>query len=448
MKLEFLNHSSLLADCGEVRVVMDPWLEGSAFNDGWDLVAPSRFAPEDWARVTHIWFSHEHPDHFSPKTLRTIPEASRRAITVLYQVSKDRKIVDFCRKLGFREVRECLPGEWLTLAPGVSLRCDPFTSGDSWLAIKTPGLTLLNLNDCGMTTSSQVSAVQTEVGPVDVLATQFSISAWDGNPEEIERLRAGATKMIERMVTQVTVLKPRWTIPFASFVRFSHEENQFLNAFHNSIELAEGALNERTSTVPVVLYPGDTWEAGSPHDNQSAVVRWQQAYQAAAQRPLHANRPVTVERLQEAARAWCSRLGAISDPLRLRLSLARVRYERMSGGAFARALGLLALRAPRALIWLEDQRSAFAFAFPAGLTAIDAPRSACDVALSSDSLLFALENLFGGETLLVNARFREVRPGSRGALFSYFELASGVNQGLRLSWSSAGRRLLRLFRPA
>ena len=138
--------------------------------------------PEDWFGVTHLWFSHEHPDHFSPTTLRGIPEAAQARITALYQVTADGKVAGFCRGLGFRDVIELAPGRWHALAPGVELRCEPWSPGDSWLAIRTPEATLVNLNDCAINEAEQVAQVRAIVGRVDLLATQFSISAWDGNP--------------------------------------------------------------------------------------------------------------------------------------------------------------------------------------------------------------------------------------------------------------------------
>ena len=38
MKLEFVNHASYVLESGGVRLLCDPWLEGTAFNDGWALL--------------------------------------------------------------------------------------------------------------------------------------------------------------------------------------------------------------------------------------------------------------------------------------------------------------------------------------------------------------------------------------------------------------------------
>jgi len=82
MLVEWVNHASFVVESGTVNLICDPWLDGTAFNHGWRLISPTIFRYEDFARVTHIWFSHEHPDHFSPSNLKRIPEQFRRNVTV------------------------------------------------------------------------------------------------------------------------------------------------------------------------------------------------------------------------------------------------------------------------------------------------------------------------------------------------------------------------------
>ena len=102
LQLDFVNHASLIVSHGGVRLLSDPWLQGTSFNDGWALLSPSAFGPEDFEGITHIWYSHEHPDHFSPRCLALCPEALRPGIEVLFHASEDTKIVRHCEGLGFR----------------------------------------------------------------------------------------------------------------------------------------------------------------------------------------------------------------------------------------------------------------------------------------------------------------------------------------------------------
>jgi hypothetical protein len=155
--------------------------------------------------------------------------------------------------------------------------------------------------------------------------------------------------------------------------------------------------------------------------------------------------------LVDLSRRWSERLRQGVDPLRLRLRLARqrARFLRAHGGLLglvSAALALLTLAEPEAFVWVSDYGSAFCVSLAGGLRRDARPREHCDVQLSSDSLRYAFQFLWGGETLQVNARFRELRPGARRPLFQYFSLAGGRNRGEALGWRDLFARLLRLRR--
>ena len=78
--IEFVNHASFIIEAGGLSILNDPWLFGSAFNNGWDLLCDYRLPVERFASIDYIWFSHEHPDHFSPPVLKSIPEDIRHRI--------------------------------------------------------------------------------------------------------------------------------------------------------------------------------------------------------------------------------------------------------------------------------------------------------------------------------------------------------------------------------
>jgi hypothetical protein len=109
MLMRWVNHASFLLETGKIKLICNPWIEGTAFNNGWRLVSPTKCACQDFAGVTHIWFSHEHPDHFSPSNLHSIPEEFRRRITVLFRRTEDKRSIKVCAAMGFA-TREMNPG--------------------------------------------------------------------------------------------------------------------------------------------------------------------------------------------------------------------------------------------------------------------------------------------------------------------------------------------------
>ena len=147
MKLEFVTHASFILEFDGVRIMNDPWLFGSAFNDGWRLICDYRFDMERFQDIDYIWVSHEHPDHFSPPVLKSIRKEFRNDITFLYQATKDRKVIDFCRQIGFRTME--LPYERpVTLKHGLQVTCGNVPFFDSWILYNCGDRKILNINDC------------------------------------------------------------------------------------------------------------------------------------------------------------------------------------------------------------------------------------------------------------------------------------------------------------
>jgi UDP-MurNAc hydroxylase len=153
MKLTFVGHASVIAMAGDVSIWTDPWLQGDAFNDSWALYPRPAVSEQDIASVTHIWISHEHPDHLSIPTIAKTLRADQKAnITVLFQRHYDAEVVGWLRKQGFKEVRELPHGEWVNLSPKCQVACYQVGHIDSALAIKAEGETILNINDCDLRT--------------------------------------------------------------------------------------------------------------------------------------------------------------------------------------------------------------------------------------------------------------------------------------------------------
>ena len=175
MKIEWVNHAGFLIQEADIMLLCDPWIEGFVFDNSWALVSPTKFRYDDFSRVTHIWFSHEHPDHFSPPNLKCIPPEIRGRITVLFQETEDKRVITVCRGLGFKAAEELPTARWTTLEPGLSIFCQPVARGDSWLAIRTPRETILDLNDCIYESEHDLAPVLETLGNVNILITRIFV---------------------------------------------------------------------------------------------------------------------------------------------------------------------------------------------------------------------------------------------------------------------------------
>jgi len=123
LEIQFINHASYIVrhQASGVALWVDPWFRGSAFNHGWDFLAQMPSDATIWKEISHIWLSHEHPDHFSPPILKSIDEAVRNSITVLFRHTRDKRIIDFCKQLGFQMV-ELEDYEIYQLSKDITLR--------------------------------------------------------------------------------------------------------------------------------------------------------------------------------------------------------------------------------------------------------------------------------------------------------------------------------------
>jgi hypothetical protein len=421
MKIEWINHASFVVEYASVRLITDPWIQGLVFNNSWAHVSPTRFTYEDFHNISHIWFSHEHPDHFNPPDLNRIDRRARARISILFQQTLDRKVIDYCTRAGFASPRELEPGMWHSLPNGMRLVCDKTTNEtDSWLYLRTDQTSLLNLNDCVFRSIHELERIKRLVGTVDVLFTQFSYANWQGNRDDVRRRQAAAHSKIEQMRVQIAVLRPRYVVPSASYVWFCNENNFFMNDATNRIDHVFAALSAITEAVPMVLYPGDVWTVGSPHDSRSSIERYITDHERALRHPHLFHSPkIDLEILHEAA-----------DIFRRRSLDLNVRRK------------LLGYRPCR--IFLTDHTVALAFSFKTGLQRTADGAEDCDVAVGSQALKYCFDHTWGFDTLLVSGMFEKPPRGVFRNFEEYQWVAHLNNHGRRLEGPIArGMRSLR-----
>lgn len=392
MRIEFVNHASILVEHNGVSVLCDPWLWGSAFMNGWDLLCASEFPPERFETIDYIWFSHEHPDHFSPRVLASIPESLRPGITILFQSTKDQRVLDFCKKQGFRTME--LPDQVrVSLGGGLELQCGQVLFFDSWACFFADGKKVLNVNDCCVDGGVSAEEIKQHTGEVDVLLTQFSYAAWKGGPGDKAMREASAAQKLEVVAKQIEAFAPSYTIPFASYVYFSHEENRYLNDSVNRpgrvCEVVEGA-----GSIPVVMRPGQRWEIDAPWDNPSVLAYYEDIYDGIGQRAYHAAGPsVSLAELFGLCERYLARLAEFND-FRMIRTAKRLRF----GGFFQPFV-----------IELSDLAICVRFDVLSGLKVVSGVRP--DVQMHSESLAFVFQHDFGFDTLSVNGRFQSSLAG-------------------------------------
>ena len=312
--ITFVNHASFILSYNKVNLITDPWLFGSAFNNGWELLCKSKLSIDDFDDITHIWFSHEHPDHFSVPVLKSIPEKIRKKITVLFHTTRDHKIVDLCKSLGYQTI-EMEPNQRYQLAKRFHLTCNPNGILDSWFWAEVNDKTILNLNDCSVRSQQQAHYVFKNKRDLDVLFSQFSYAGWFPDSEV---RKSEATQQLKRIMIQAKVFKPRYIVPFASFIRYSHENNSYMNLEMNKIDEASEFIEKNTSAKSIVMYPGDKWVVGNDYDNSKSLEKYAEDYNY-SDKPLSKSSVISIEDLTKLGNSFVPKINKKNSKLAIHL---------------------------------------------------------------------------------------------------------------------------------
>ena len=380
-EISLVNHACLLHEVDGLRLLSDPWLSGTVFADGWELVHTDDTTVSDLSPDV-IWLSHEHPDHFSPGDLKAVPPELRPRVRVITRLEADRKVAQYCAQQGF-SVTELVPHTWFELSSTARVMTGSVGT-DSWLAVTDGATTVLNLNDC-QTSSEDVARIAQLVGPVDLLATQFSYASWVGNPGDGVTPRKAAANVFDMLAGQLDALRPRQLLPFAAFVRFGHAHNSWWNAYAPRVDTA-AAYFAKGGTDVVVLFPGDAHVPGQPGP-RDAMARWELAYAEAEDRPLRED--VESVSLEDMNVAWTQ----MADRLK----------EDNDWGAVVRELKP---HVDPSVVQLEDLGLRIVHDVFSGELSVLPDSDDWDVTTTSDVYVQVLRNRWGRGTMTISGRMR------------------------------------------
>lgn len=273
MKIHLVSHASVIVETGDVCLWSDPWLYGKAFNDSWILSPPAAW-DETWLdKIDCLWVSHEHPDHFHTPTLKLLPERFKNRVTVLFQKNNSDKMPRAFAELGFHHLKLLAHRDTVALTAQTSVYCYHESQINSCLAVLSAGRSALNLNDAEIG-GPDCRLIKRDIGPVNVVLNQFSIGGYDGLPDPEVRLTEMAQQILVNLSHNHRDLGAKATIPFASFIYFCAPDNSYINQYANRTADVFNYLAKRNQEA-VILYPGDVYEVGRPHDSASALARFE-----------------------------------------------------------------------------------------------------------------------------------------------------------------------------
>ena len=381
MKIDFIGHASIVVECSGTSILMDPWLSGKIFNNSWTLRPAPVLDPALLDRVDYLWISHEHPDHFHFPTLGSFPDSFKQRVTVLFQTRDSAKIVGAFKGMGYQRFRLLPHREIVPLTEasnGPKVYCYHAGLMDSALAVIDDQQVILNENDARISTP-ECRLILQDLKHVDVLLSQFSLAAYAGLEPPERYLPERARQVLRNMSEVHRALDAKVTIPFASFIYFSSEDNKYVNPFANTVNDAYSYLSQQGQTA-AVLYPADSYEVGAAYDSSPALQR----YSSLPKWDDLPYDPIETKPLSDIFAAYT----AMADQI-------RERY-------------------PRALLWMlrpvtiriPDLDKTVEFSLASGRIAEIQESYQPDLSINSQPLWFGFKFPFGIQTLGVSARFK------------------------------------------
>jgi UDP-MurNAc hydroxylase len=407
LKIEFVNHSSVIISNNDVHLIFDPWISGDVFHDGWSLITETQFKFEDFKTITHIWFSHEHPDHFFPPNLKKIPEEIRKEIIVLYHFTRDKKVINYCKSLGFKDAIEINLNEWFKL--GKDFRVLNGTClDDSWILINTANKNILNTNDCILKKRDFNIINKNILGKLDLLLPQFSYASKIGNKKDVKLRKEQANLKIKELGNLIKNFVPKFIIPIASFIWFSHEENFYMNDSINTVNDFNKKVDFGTSK-PIIMKPGDSFDFQNHSTNKENLLFYEGEYNKKIKLSnVKKTKPVLKKDIIDVAYSACEKI--------------KKKYPILS-----RLLNFVPLK-----FYSEDLNEIYVFYPSIKVEVRKYMGGTYDIKCSGEVIKYCLQFPWGFNTISVNGRFSYTNKLSRYKLSIYKIIFDSLNHNTSL----------------
>jgi UDP-MurNAc hydroxylase len=244
IRITLVNHASILIEYKSIKLLTDPWYQGSCFEDGWGLLYNNKDAYKIAKNATHLWVSHFHGDHFHIETLQKIHKENPNIIAYGNR-SYNFKIDDALRRIGFENVVSLPEKKQLVVNNDFSMERIPTTGIDNMLVIRTDEGTILNYNDCNIPLRTRKHMAKT-IGKVDVMLNNFNHAG------KVMAFPFPETTQIKEeqkafFLNNITPFKPTYVIPFASYHYYkaaeSVKQNNSLLGLNDLLPLQQNILN-------------------------------------------------------------------------------------------------------------------------------------------------------------------------------------------------------------
>lgn len=267
-KVTFLNHASFSIETDNSITLVDPWYFGRIFNNSWSLLKDTDDSKIDYSKVKYISVSHEHPDHLHWPTLKYIKTKTDNEITIIFPRRTNPNVMDECKKLGysFAYIDHYIETE---IEEGFTITAFP-EGHDSALVYRIGDDVICNQNDAYL--DDEVLPRMKQMFPkIDLWLFQFSLAGYYGNSTEPNTIIEKGTKFhIDKFIRYQNYLQPKMSVPFASYVYFCKQYNDYINDYAVSLN----DLLPLTKYKTQIPFYNEEISLTSNENNDTNIVKW------------------------------------------------------------------------------------------------------------------------------------------------------------------------------
>jgi UDP-MurNAc hydroxylase len=265
MNFQMISHACMLIEHAGRRLLIDPWVVGSAYWRSWWHFPPSMPFNDEMRDADWVYLTHQHFDHFHYPSLRKL----RRDITVLVPRLPVPSNEQALAGLGFTHVVPVDHGRTVELAP--SWKLTSYQAGwiqDSALVVECGEHTLLDLNDAKLEDAVIEQVCRRHAPFTFMLRSHSAAQAYPdcySSPDPRDLQLRKPEDYVDDFVAAVTRFLPRYAVPFASNVCFLHPETFDKNA--QAITPQDVATRYEADRIEgcevVIMLPHDSWDEGA-----------------------------------------------------------------------------------------------------------------------------------------------------------------------------------------
>ncbi len=274
MRIQYICHSCIYIETGDTKLVIDPWVKGSAYRNQWFLFPK----PVDYsmlANAKNILYSHGHEDHLHEESLEVLPHDAQ----VFYPYQWRTGIKKFFDTQNFKNLTEAVSFHPYKISPSTTITYIGFAL-ESVIVIECNGFTIVNINDAlnshhDMVVQMFLKEIKKRFPKIDLLLSGWSGAGYFPNmvhypgKDDFEIGKMREQYFGNQLCKFIKYLEPKAVAPFAPGFALLSPDKRWIN----DVKFPRGILEEyyrenydgKTETQFHLLYPGDYFEGSEFH---------------------------------------------------------------------------------------------------------------------------------------------------------------------------------------